>query len=252
MKDAFRLVLSNFEEKIIAFNELVNGHIVQTDDAVVSNTYMNTDTFNIVLSKSNAPHKFSQLTSTLIEKELPFSVWIAEEFMNEEWLRAVQSAGLHEGERNKMMILEERKRRGESRKEQLQIKKVNNKETLEHYAQIFQSLFGGSSEQEALQTYFEAVRIEKMSENVQMFVGYLKEEPIATSLLIEGDESYGIYDVMTKESFRGRGFGSEMFQYIVALTEGSSKPIVLQASEDGKNIYKRLGFIEAGEIIVFE
>lgn len=42
------------------------------------------------------------------------------------------------------------------------------------------------------------------------------------------------------------------FQYLLTQTKDKQKPIVLQASDDGKNIYKRFSFEEVGEIIVFE
>lgn len=43
-----------------------------------------------------------------------------------------------------------------------------------------------------------------------------------------------------------------MFQYILSQTKDKQKPVVLQASEDGKNIYKRFGFVDVGEIVVYE
>ncbi|MNH43816.1 hypothetical protein D3C79_1058100 [compost metagenome] len=57
---------------------------------------------------------------------------------------------------------------------------------------------------------------------------------------------------MTKDIFRGKGYGSEMFQFLLSQTIDKQKPVVLQASEDGENIYKRFGFKEVGEMIVFE
>lgn len=47
-----------------------------------------------------------------------------------------------------------------------------------------------------------------------MFIGCIKEVPIATGLLIDSKHSYGIYDVMTKDAYRGKGYGSEMFQLL--------------------------------------
>lgn len=57
---------------------------------------------------------------------------------------------------------------------------------------------------------------------------------------------------MTKENFQGKGLGSEMFQFLLNQTNDKEKPVVLQASDDGKNIYKRFGFIDVGEMVVFE
>ena len=85
-----------------------------------------------------------------------------------------------------------------------------------------------------------------------MFIGRVGEITVSTGLLIDSKESYGIYDVMIKETFRGKGYGSKMFHYLLTQTKDKQKPVVLQASEDGKNIYKRFRFIDVGEMVVFE
>lgn len=85
-----------------------------------------------------------------------------------------------------------------------------------------------------------------------MFIGRVGEITVSTGLLIDSKESYGIYDVMIKETFRGKGYGSEMFHYLLTQTKDKQKPVVLQASEDGKNIYTRFRFIDVGEMVVFE
>ena len=57
---------------------------------------------------------------------------------------------------------------------------------------------------------------------------------------------------MIKAEHWGKGYGSEMFHYLLTQTKDKQKPVVLQASEDGKNIYKRFRFIDVGEMVVFE
>lgn len=57
---------------------------------------------------------------------------------------------------------------------------------------------------------------------------------------------------MTKNIFRNKGYGSEMFQNLLNQTKDKQKPVVLQASEGGVNIYKCYGFINVGERVVFE
>ncbi|MEG0386629.1 MAG: GNAT family N-acetyltransferase, partial [Solibacillus sp.] len=91
-----------------------------------------------------------------------------------------------------------------------------------------------------------------LGSRIQMFIGRIGEITVSTGLLIDSAESYGIYDVMTKETFRSKGYGSEMFRYLLTQTTDKQKPVVLQASDDGKNIYKRFGFVDIGEMVVFE
>lgn len=57
---------------------------------------------------------------------------------------------------------------------------------------------------------------------------------------------------LSKETYRGKGYGSKMFQFLLNQTKDKQKLVVLQASENGKNIYKRFGFIDVREIVVFD
>src|SRR5699024_8053321 len=110
----------------------------------------------------------------------------------------------------------------------------------------------GTTEHDALEKYFSKFSHIKLGSDDQMFIGCIDDIAVATGLLIKRKDSYGIYDVMPKESVRGKGFGSEMFQFLLGQTKEKQKPVVLQASEDGINIYKRFGFKEVGEMVVFE
>ncbi|BBP86766.1 hypothetical protein BsIDN1_03840 [Bacillus safensis] len=81
-----------------------------------------------------------------------------------------------------------------------------------------------------------------------MFVGYEHHKPVTTGLLFETNDSYGIYDVITRAEHRGKGLGSDMFHYLLTKTENKQKCVILQASADGKNIYQRAGFQPIGEM----
>src|SRR5699024_4255423 len=107
-------------------------------------------------------------------------------------------------------------------------------------------------EQDALDNYFNKFSQIKLGPNVQMFVGCIDDMAVITGLLIESKDSYGIYDVMTKETERGKGYGSEMFQFLLSQTKDKQKPVVLQASDKRQNIYKRFEFTNDREILVFE
>lgn len=157
-----------------------------------------------------------------------------------------------EVERNVMMKLENTLHVGQRISHHLLINQVRNKEELMGYKEVFMSLFEGAPEKDALERYFNKFSQVKLGSEVQMFIGCIGKMTVTTGLLIESKDSYGIYDVMTKETFRGKGYGSEMFQFLLNQTKNKQKPVVLQASEDGENIYKRFGFIDVGELIVFE
>lgn len=77
-----------------------------------------------------------------------------------------------------------------------------------------------------------------------LFVGYEKEKPVATSCLFL-TEVAGIYDVVTRPEKRNKGYGSSLFYYALLEAKKSGYlQAILQASSEGLNLYKRLGFKE--------
>ncbi|WP_042472602.1 GNAT family N-acetyltransferase [Bacillus ndiopicus] len=250
-----QLVINNFEEKLKAFTHVVSGELIKEEDYVIANTEVPTNTFNILLPKSpNIKNtvKIRHGIDNFSYKEYPFSIWIDAQYLNDDWKNLIQEYGLKEAERNVMMKLENTLYVGQRNSLQLVITNVKNNEDLLKYIEVFLSLFEGTPEKEALESYFNKFSQIKLGSEVQMFIGCIDEMAVTTGLLIESKDSYGIYDVMTKETFRGKGYGSEMFQFLLNQTKDKQKPVVLQASDDGKNIYKRFGFVDVGEMVVFE
>ena len=250
-----QLVINNLEEKIRLFTQAVNGDFIKEEDFVLANTEIPTDTFNILLPKSpfikNAFNIRSSIENMSL-KEYPFSTWIDSRYLNAGWKDLMQEYDLKEAERNVMMKLENTLNVGQRKSNQLAITHVRNFEELKEYKEVFISLFEGTPEKDALENYFNKFSEVNFGPEIQMFIGRVGEITVSTGLLIDSAESYGIYDVMTKETYRGKGYGSEMFHYLLTQTKDEQKPVVLQASEGGKNIYKRFGFIDVGEMVVFE
>jgi len=247
-----QLVENNFEEKINVFTRAVNGTFNSDEIISVANTHIPTDTFNTILIKTDKTNHLSDIRlaiEQLIKSKLPFSVWASVEHMNADWREMLQSYGLQEVERLAMMKRKNTLSTQKKTSGQLEITRVKSKEELLKYVDVFLSLFAGTPEHTALQSYFNTFHLYA---SVQMYIGCIDNKPVATGLLIACENSYGIYDVMIKEPFRGRGLGSDMFQFLLNQTEDKEKPIVLQASDDGKNIYRRFNFTEVGEMVVFE
>lgn len=250
-----QLVTNNFEEKLKVFTHAVHGELTSEADFIIANTEIPTDTFNTVLSKSPTIKNIAEIQSRLYyfsAKAYPYSVWLDVQHLTDDWKNLMRAYDLQEAERNVMMKLENTLHVDSRISHQLTITQVKNEADLLKYTAVFMSLFEGSSEKDALESYFKQFSLEALGGKVQLFIGCIDEKAISTGLLIESKDSYGIYDVMTKAMARGKGYGSEMFQFLLTQTKGHQKSVVLLASADGKNIYKRFGFKDIGEMVVFE
>lgn len=78
---------------------------------------------------------------------------------------------------------------------------------------------------------------------IRSYVGYLNGKPVATSCLFIGGGVAGIYSVATLPEARGKGIGTVLtLKPLQDAREMGYRIGVLQSSDMGFNVYKRLGF----------
>lgn len=79
----------------------------------------------------------------------------------------------------------------------------------------------------------------------KLFLAYLDEKPVATSLLFTNKETAGIYYVSTLPQYRNRGCGLKITQAAMQSAKKSGyREVILQATPMGLGIYKQAGFKE--------
>jgi len=78
---------------------------------------------------------------------------------------------------------------------------------------------------------------------MRSYLGYLNGKPVSTSTVFYGGGVAGIYDVATLPEARGKGLGAALtLQPLLDARQMGYRIGVLQASDMGFNIYKKLGF----------
>jgi GNAT superfamily N-acetyltransferase len=95
-----------------------------------------------------------------------------------------------------------------------------------------------------------AVADERLLERARVWVGYVDSRPVASSLAYASDGVVGVFCVATTADARGRGYG-EALTWAATMSD-PSRPAVLQASEMGAGVYRRMGFREAHRFTVWE
>ncbi len=86
----------------------------------------------------------------------------------------------------------------------------------------------------------------------QRFVGYIKENPVAVSILFEGTEVAGIFNVATIPKIRRTGLGTIMTNILLLKARKIGyKVSVLKATPMGEKLYQSLGFKECCKIGAF-
>ena len=80
-----------------------------------------------------------------------------------------------------------------------------------------------------------------------VFVGRVDGRPVSCSLLVTSGPTAGVYNVATLGALRGKGYGAALTWAAVA--EGARRGCthaVLQSSESGYPVYRRMGFTDLG------
>jgi ribosomal protein S18 acetylase RimI-like enzyme len=122
-----------------------------------------------------------------------------------------------------------------------EIRVVQDDASLRTWAQVFTSGYG-------LPKDWESIVVESWGKMgfdlpIRNYIGYLNNQPVATSCLFLGGGAAGIYSVSTLPDVRGKGIGAAIT--LLPLQEAREMGYrigVLQSSDMGINVYKRLGF----------
>jgi len=124
----------------------------------------------------------------------------------------------------------------------LSFERIQSHKQLRDFASIYVALGGYSCIYEMYYRHIPPVLYQKKVP-FEMVVGYLKGKPVVTGILVLHANVADIYYVMTMPWYRKKGYGSAMMQHLLnrAVDQGFHLA-TLQASEEGKNVYARLGF----------
>lgn len=83
-------------------------------------------------------------------------------------------------------------------------------------------------------------------EDIELLLAYNADsQPVATGLLFKTDGIVGIHQIGVPADHQGKGYATQMIRFLIQLAEKwQADYVVLQASEAGRAVYQKLGFVD--------
>jgi GNAT superfamily N-acetyltransferase len=83
-------------------------------------------------------------------------------------------------------------------------------------------------------------------EDIQILLAYNEDsQPVATGLLFKTGEVVGIHQIGVPTDHQGKGYATQMMRFLIQQAQKwQANYVVLQASESGRPVYQKLGFVD--------
>ncbi|MGB5820685.1 MAG: GNAT family N-acetyltransferase [Saonia sp.] len=245
MKDLIDLNFQRHASQIPS--EIDSMQVIQTENILMVDSGLCCDTFNIIHIKNGASVTKSELSKSIghyREKDLDFCIWSNSQNLTPELGENLRELSIFKQNEEIGMALNLKDYNFIYSDRHKNISQVTDRNTLSDYSKVLASNWNPPDGD--VISYYEKTS-EKYVNNrdgVMLFVYYDDHKPVATVELFPSDkDTIGIYGLATLEDARGKGIGSSLMT--LALNKAKAlnyKNVVLQASEDGIGIYKKLGF----------
>ncbi|MDR2157864.1 MAG: GNAT family N-acetyltransferase [Holosporaceae bacterium] len=216
---------------------------VADDGATAINSGISSDMFNIIC-KIRSKSAFNIAAKKFRDLNLPFACWIGFEDDYPECKNDLESMGFVCDEHESGMFADIEKLSREKKCDKLQILPVDDAKKLEDFIKVYQKLIPQDADP-IKEFYTKAGKhILNPESSLKFFIGYLQDQPTATSALFLDENAAGVWDVTTLPQFRRKGVGTDMtLQALVHALDNFGRRIgVLTASESGESVYRKIGF----------
>ena len=213
----------------------------------------NTAFFNgPVLDQQDLEQRLASAAATFRSRRMDWSLWVCEEFvpppLRVRFTRTCERFKLYPGPEMPAMLADGVTPCSPAQA-QIEIRPVDSPAPLREFCRIGAECFRVPPK------WFQQIYDShaRLAGPMRGWVGYLEGTAVTTVATVSSPDSIGIYNLATSQAFRQRGFGETMSRHAIAqtLAIAGSKPVVLQSTKQGLRLYERLGFQNAGRILVF-
>jgi GNAT superfamily N-acetyltransferase len=218
---------------------------ITSKDVIIKQTDIDDDTFNVVLNvnftNKNADLRIEEIKELYKKKNLPFSWWVGPGDTPSNLKKLLLSHGFIPKENNYGMYLD-LDNFTPKKPYNLKIRRVCNLSELKEFDNAHVLSGGNEKAFDIIFKYLPRNVFDKESP-FQFYSGYINNKLVTTGILVLHADVGGIYYIVTLPEERRKGYASEMMNYIIAEAKKFNYKIcVLQASEEGKKVYEKMGF----------
>lgn len=230
--------------------------VIAAPDLVLADSGLPCDTFNVVcrarLAESAAPERIRAAAGHFAGR--PFSWWVGPADRPDGLGALLQRAGLLPADTEQAMAADlAALGSGDPSPGGLDIRRERTAAQLHDFAAIVAAGWT-PPDADVLRFYERAAPALLAGDSpLWLYVGYLEDTPVATAQLTLGGGVVGLYNVITVEGYRRRGFGTAMT--LRPLLDGRARGeriAILQASPAGAGVYARVGFTTFGRITEYK
>jgi ribosomal protein S18 acetylase RimI-like enzyme len=206
--------------------------------------------FNIAygnhLTRLNFTNEISNIKKAFNNQ--PFAWWIPPSTYNLEFSQELLGAGFKMETVEHAMICNLAETKLPKQKTDITIKPVARADLLQDFIEVIEPY------DHTARSFYEMLKIEHIQSSEKLFVGYEADMPVAIAILFISEFSAGIFSLLTKNSARGKGYGTDMMRFLLETAkENNCNYVTLSASSDsGYRIYESFNFLKIGEFECFE